>query len=134
MRVPLPLSEAFGAHFEELIGQFATEKGLLSDVETLRSTRFLSRSVIPHIRKLSTLFNRLEPKDPNAPFEDRKKGRKSRIREEGQGGGLPQGGRRPPRRQCKAQVIARKHVSNNRGSLFEGASCICEGIAPPPPR
>lgn len=97
MRVPLPLSEAFGADFEALISRFTSEKGLLPESETLRSPRFLTRSVIPHIRKLSALFNRLEA----APTENDEgeqpprgkgrvpgKGQGLRIREEGQGGGL----------------------------------------------
>ena len=60
MRVPVPLSEAFGASFEELISQFATDKKLLPEPEAIRSNRFLARSVIPHVQKLSDLFNRTE--------------------------------------------------------------------------
>lgn len=81
MRVPLPLSEAFGAPFEERIAGFCSERGLLPEPSAIQSTRFLSRSVIPHIRKLSALFNRLEP-------ESEAEDGRSRIREEGQGSGL----------------------------------------------
>jgi hypothetical protein len=97
MRVPVKLSEAFGAPFEELISRFSAEQGLLPEPGSLRSTRNMSRSVIPHIRNLSALFNRLELPDPNADaMEDERapggaaKGgrRKARIREEGQGAGL----------------------------------------------
>jgi hypothetical protein len=75
MQVPVQLVDAFGASFEELIAQFAVEKGLLPDVESLQNRRFLTRSVVPHVRKLSALFNRLTPKpkpgDPDdADFED----------------------------------------------------------------
>jgi hypothetical protein len=103
MRVPVKLSEAFGASFENLISAFAAERKLLPEADAIRSTRFLSRSVIPHIRKLSALFNRLEPIEPSdddiEPFPGSKaaaraNGPKSgrhpslKIREEGQGGGL----------------------------------------------
>jgi hypothetical protein len=96
MRVPVKLSEAFGVQFEELISQFTAEKGLLPEAQAIRSTRFLSRSVIPHIRKLSALFNRIEFKpEGKDDLDDRetnvpKLGRRAatKLREEGQGAGL----------------------------------------------
>ena len=60
MRVPVKLSEAFGKPFEELITQFATELELMEKPEDIHSVRFLARSVVPHIEKLSSLFNRAE--------------------------------------------------------------------------
>lgn len=70
MRVPVQLAEAFGKPFEELISAFATEKGLMPEAAEIHSTRFLSRSVVPHIRKLSALFNRIEPEQPGQKDED----------------------------------------------------------------
>lgn len=66
MRVPSELANQFGASFEELITQFSIENGLLPDSQSISSTRFLSRSVVPHIKKLSTLFNRIEQENQNS--------------------------------------------------------------------
>lgn len=60
MRVPVALSEAFGEDFQSLMTQFVVEEGLLPDAESLVSPRFLARSVVPHIQRLSDLFNRVE--------------------------------------------------------------------------
>ena len=70
MRVPISLAEAFGSSFEELISQFATDKKLLPETEAIRSNRFLARSVIPHVQKLSDLFNRTERLRELEPEED----------------------------------------------------------------
>src|SRR4051812_26984891 len=67
MRVPEPLSLAFGKPFEELITRFAVEQKLLPEQTALDSPRFLARSVVPHIQKLSELFNRLEPREEPDP-------------------------------------------------------------------
>lgn len=61
MKVPTPLTTAFGPEFESQIAEFATREKLLPSVEELKSVRFLSRSVIPHVRKLSETFNRIAP-------------------------------------------------------------------------
>ncbi len=58
MKVPEPLSLAFGSEFERLISDFITQENLLPPETTLGSNRFLARAVIPHILKLSQLFNR----------------------------------------------------------------------------
>jgi len=58
MRVPTELVDFFDASFEEALTRFALEKGLLQAGDTLSSDRFLSRSVLPHVEKLSRLFNR----------------------------------------------------------------------------
>ena len=60
MRVPVELSLAFGEPFEKLMESFAREAGLLAENETINSPRFLSRSVVPHVEKLSEMFNRTE--------------------------------------------------------------------------
>jgi hypothetical protein len=64
------LSEAFGADFERLLARFAHERGLLPDQESLGSVRFLARSVVPHLSKLSRTFNR-EPGEPEPGAEPR---------------------------------------------------------------
>jgi hypothetical protein len=98
MRVPVALSEAFCAPFEERIASFCVEQGLLPDAGSIQSTRFLSRSVIPHVRKLSALFNRLEPEgggavavaenDEGAAKQGSRDGKRRAFREGGQGAGL----------------------------------------------
>lgn len=60
MRVPVNLSNAFHGPFDEFMARFCAERNLIPDAESLGSDRFLSRSVIPHIRKLSSVFNRLD--------------------------------------------------------------------------
>jgi hypothetical protein len=58
MKVPEILASAFGQEFESLIAQFAAEQGLIPDIKSLQSPRFLARSVVPHVTRLSSLFNR----------------------------------------------------------------------------
>jgi len=60
MKVPVALSEAYGPQFEALLARFLIEEQLISAPEDLHNPRFLRRSVIPHIEKLSMLFNRRE--------------------------------------------------------------------------
>jgi len=60
MYVPENLQKAFGAKFEELIAEFAAGQGLIPEIDSIRSERFLARSVVPHVKKLSALFNRQE--------------------------------------------------------------------------
>ena len=64
MRVPLPLTEAYGSPFEALLAQFLVNEKLISSPEELHNPRFLKRSVIPHVQKLSQLFNRREIIEP----------------------------------------------------------------------
>src|SRR4051812_5553338 len=66
MRVPDSLAKAFDTQFEAQISQFAVEQGLLPEQSALKSPRFLARSVIPHVLKLSSLFNRLEEGQPGS--------------------------------------------------------------------
>ena len=64
MRVPVELVNAFGKEFESWVSQFLVGEKLIESPEALHSDRFLSRSIVPHIEKLSRTFNRLEnPKD-----------------------------------------------------------------------
>ncbi len=65
MKVPISLVDAFGSEFELQIARFAMQFGFLPDIHALHSNRFLARSVIPHITKLSRLFNR-EEKDQDS--------------------------------------------------------------------
>lgn len=58
MKVPSQLVDAFGDAFEKKIGEFAVEHSLLPDLESLRSNRYVARAIVPHIKKLSDLFNR----------------------------------------------------------------------------
>ena len=58
MRVPEPLSTAFGKEFQERISRFAVGVGLMDSAADIESKRFLTRSVIPHVGRLSDLFNR----------------------------------------------------------------------------
>jgi hypothetical protein len=67
MRVPLQLSEAFGEEFQNWIAHFAVEQKLLPDVGSIISPRYLARSIVPHVEKLSSTFNR-KP-DPEAPAD-----------------------------------------------------------------
>ena len=60
MRTTEALANAFGPEFEKWIGEFSLEKKLLTDLADLNSPRFLSRSIVPHIQKLSSLFNRTD--------------------------------------------------------------------------
>jgi hypothetical protein len=60
MRVPLALVDAFRDGFEPLLGDFLLQNRLLPEGETLSSRRFLSRSIAPHVKTLSDLFNRME--------------------------------------------------------------------------
>lgn len=63
MRVPVSLVDAFGAEFEQLISQFAVDEGMMPTADSISSDRFLSRSVVPHIEKMSKMFNRIEDKE-----------------------------------------------------------------------
>ncbi len=60
MKVPDTLATAFGAPFEQCITQFAVDQGLIPDLASIQSPRFVARSIVPHVIKLSSLFNRDE--------------------------------------------------------------------------
>lgn len=61
MKIPASLSTAFGDDFEATLVEFLLENELITDEVTFRSDRFLTRSVIPHVLRFSTLFNRIDP-------------------------------------------------------------------------
>jgi len=57
MKVPISLSEAFGPEYEKLItDSFAPDAGLQEEIESLNSNRYVMRSIVPHIQKLSQTF------------------------------------------------------------------------------
>lgn len=65
------MAKAMEGEFEERIARFLTDRKLLDDSASLQSKRFLSRSVAPHVEKLSSLFNRAEAEsqgDGLAPY------------------------------------------------------------------
>jgi hypothetical protein len=78
VKVPNPLSLAFDSAFEHRLGLFATQEGLIPSPEELRSPRFLARSIVPHVRRLSELFNRvLETEPSDSPPEAGAMGKRS---------------------------------------------------------
>ncbi len=76
MKIPLSLSTAFGDDFETELRNFVIEAGLVPDETTFASERFLTRSVIPHVERLSRLFNRIEDEKPLPPEEPQTRGRR----------------------------------------------------------
>jgi len=60
MRVPEILQHACQTDFGDRLAAFVQQKGLIPSVDVLASERFLARSVVPHVRSLSALFNRDE--------------------------------------------------------------------------
>ena len=58
MKISETLSNSFKKEFEELLTQRMIKLGLVQDANELHSDRFLKRAVVPHILKLSRLFNR----------------------------------------------------------------------------
>ncbi|MBS1961645.1 MAG: hypothetical protein JST04_05485 [Bdellovibrionales bacterium] len=72
MKIPASLSTAFGDDFQATLLAFALENELLPDEGALASERFLTRSVIPHVERLSTLFNRIEPGTEGTKIRARK--------------------------------------------------------------
>ncbi len=69
MKVPIPLTNAFGEEFEQTLARTCVAAGLLPDRADLRNKRFLTRSVAPHVERLKELFNRLQEKDASSGLE-----------------------------------------------------------------
>lgn len=69
MKVPAPLTTAFDEGFERVLALAAHQEGLLSTLEDIRAKRFLSRSVAPHVERLTELFNRLESETPDSGID-----------------------------------------------------------------
>jgi hypothetical protein len=60
MRVPTALVDAFKDSFEPILTDFLLQNSLIPEGETLQSKRYLTRSIAPHVKTLSSLFNRTE--------------------------------------------------------------------------
>jgi len=71
MRVPKALSDYFQNEFESKLEEFLSKSNWIPDYEEnlLNSKRYLSRSIAPHIEKLSSTFNRLKKETPLHPNE-----------------------------------------------------------------
>lgn len=67
MWIPESLSKAFGPEFEALLEQTLRETDLLNAEDSLTNKRFLTRSVAPHVERLSRLFNRAPDPEGAAP-------------------------------------------------------------------
>jgi len=60
MESPAWLDKTYAALLEEKIARFMTEAKMISSPRDLASSRFLSRSVLPHVERLTGSFNRKE--------------------------------------------------------------------------
>ncbi|MBC7396403.1 MAG: hypothetical protein H7333_03075, partial [Bdellovibrionales bacterium] len=60
MRVPVALVDAFKDKFEPILTDFLLQNQMIEEAGSLHSKRFLNRSVAPHVKTLSQLFNRTE--------------------------------------------------------------------------
>ncbi len=70
MRVPEALVQSFKEDFEPILNDFLMNEGLLPEGESLQSKRFMTRSVAPHVKALSSLFNRTEGTQTDAIDEE----------------------------------------------------------------
>ncbi|MBU6376166.1 MAG: hypothetical protein KGQ59_09240 [Bdellovibrionales bacterium] len=69
MKVPTSLSTAFDENFQNLLAEVATADGLLPSAGEIQAKRFLSRSVAPHVQRLTELFNRIGSENPESGLE-----------------------------------------------------------------
>jgi len=69
MKVPVSLSDGFGDAFEQALASTCVEAKLISAADDLRNRRFLNRSVVPHVQRLTELFNRLTSEDASEGLE-----------------------------------------------------------------
>ena len=60
MRVPVSLVNAFQNDFEPILADFLTKSQLIDLSDDLVNKRFLTRSIAPHVKGFSELFNRKE--------------------------------------------------------------------------
>ncbi len=60
MRVPVSLINAFKESFEPVLTDFLLQNKLIESADDLSSKRFMTRSVAPHVKMLSDMFNRKE--------------------------------------------------------------------------
>jgi len=70
MQVPVSLVNALKEEFEPLLADFLAREKLIPEGETLQSKRWMSRSVAPHVKALSDLFNRIEGTQTDAIDEE----------------------------------------------------------------
>ena len=70
MHVPAELVQAFKVDFEPILTDFLVKNSLLPEGESLQSKRFMTRSVAPHVKALSSLFNRTEGTQTDAIDEE----------------------------------------------------------------
>ncbi len=60
MRVPVSLVNAFQNDFESTLGDFLLQSRLIDGKDLLENKRYLTRSISPHVKAFSELFNRKE--------------------------------------------------------------------------
>lgn len=60
MKVPVSLVNAFGNEFESILGDFLLQNQWIDSRDLLENKRFLNRSIAPHVKAFSELFNRKE--------------------------------------------------------------------------
>lgn len=60
MRVPVNLINAFREGFETILADFLFENQCIDEKTAITQKRFMTRSVAPHVKMLSELFNRTE--------------------------------------------------------------------------
>lgn len=60
MRVPSELAKAFDESFERIVADFLAQSEWIGPEDRLDSRRFLMRSIVPHVERLSRIFNRLD--------------------------------------------------------------------------
>lgn len=60
MKVPVSLVNAFQNDFEAILGDFLLQNQLIDGKDLLENKRYLTRSVAPHVKAFSELFNRKE--------------------------------------------------------------------------
>ncbi len=60
MRVPVSLIDFFKNDYEQIVSDFLLQRQWIDSKESLHSDRFINRSLAPHVKTLSQLFNRVE--------------------------------------------------------------------------
>ncbi len=66
MRVPVNLINAFREGFETNLTEFLLENRLIDEKDALTQKRFMTRSVAPHVKMLSEMFNRTDGSQTDA--------------------------------------------------------------------
>jgi ribosomal protein RSM22 (predicted rRNA methylase) len=60
MKVPVSLVNAFQTDFEVIVGDFLLQNQLIDGNDQIDNRRYLTRSIAPHVKAFSELFNRKE--------------------------------------------------------------------------